>query len=59
MTLGPPKLTPRHLAVLGILRERPRATPEAIARELGFALDEVVQLLEDLRRSGHIPRTDR
>lgn len=58
MTMGPPQLTPRHLAVLGVLRERPGATPQAIARELGFTVDEVVQLLEDLRRAGHLPPND-
>jgi hypothetical protein len=55
--LDPPRyqsnLTPRHWAVLGSLRfDRGPATPEVIARELGFDLEEVVKLLDDLKRAG-------
>jgi hypothetical protein len=61
----PPMLTPRHLAVQGILRLTPRPTPETIARELHFSLDEVNRLLDDLgaldrvgaaKGRGHSPR---
>jgi len=45
-----PKLTPRHLAVLGVLQLAPGAiTPEAIAGELAFEVAEVMRLLDDLQ----------
>jgi hypothetical protein len=41
------------LAVLGSLRfGRGKATPETIARELGFELDDVRKMLADLERAG-------
>jgi hypothetical protein len=47
------RITPRHWAVVGSLRfGRGKATPEVIARELGFDLDEVIRLLGDLERAG-------
>jgi len=43
------RLSPRHLAVRGILRLTPQPTAEAIAHELHFTVEEVNRLLEDLQ----------
>jgi hypothetical protein len=48
-----PGLTPRHWAVLGSLGfGRGPATPEIIARELGFELDDVLKMLADPEQAG-------
>jgi hypothetical protein len=47
------QLTPRHWAVLGSLRfGRGPATPEIIARELGFEVEDVAKMLADLEQAG-------
>jgi DNA-binding MarR family transcriptional regulator len=52
-----PKLTPRHLAVLGIWqRFLGRISPEAIALELHFEVAEVTRLLSDLAARGYVAR---
>jgi len=43
------RLSPRHLAVRGLLRLTPRPTAETIALELHFTVEEVNRLLEDLQ----------
>ena len=46
-------LSARHWAVLGSLHfGRGPATPDIIARELGFELEEVLKMLGDLERAG-------
>ena len=55
-------ITPRHWAVLGSLRfGRGKATPEIIARELGFEIAEVLKMLADLEQAGFdiAPKRDR
>jgi len=55
MATNPPEpLTPRHLAVLGVLQQSPRdVSPSAIARVLHFKREEVLRLLDDLRSRGY------
>jgi DNA-binding IclR family transcriptional regulator len=49
VSLDRPPLTPRHLAVLGVLQLSPRPiTATAIAHELHFEVAEVLRLLEDI-----------
>jgi hypothetical protein len=54
---GPPKLTPRHLAVLGVWqRSLFSVSPKAIAAELHFEIAEANRLLNDLAARGYLGR---
>jgi hypothetical protein len=45
-------LTARHRAVVGSLRFGYALTPEVVARDLGFELDDVSKMIADLERAG-------
>jgi len=51
-----PRLTPRHWGVLGVINLSPGRdpSPQEIADELHFPVEEVEQLLSDLRAQGYL-----
>jgi hypothetical protein len=60
--VGRSAITLSHWALLGSLRfGREKATPEIIARELGFEVDAVHKMLGDLEQAGFdiTPNRDR
>lgn len=43
-----------HMFVLAVLRERPLASIEEIARALDLAVDDVLRLIDDLEAAGYV-----